>query len=298
MSARRSDQLWTARSERPLRVAMVSEHASPLAVLGGTDAGGQNVFVADLARALGRRGIEVVVHTRRTDPTAPGRIPFAEGVVVEHVDAGPPAPIFWDRLLPWMPAFARSLAGSWSEVRPDVVSSHFWMSGLASLEAARPLGIPIAHTFHALGVIRRREQGANDRSPEERLGIEAMLAREVDRVIATTTDEAFELIGLGAPAEHIEVIPGGVDVERFRPAGPAAERTERPRVVVVSRLVERKGIGNVIEAMATVPDAELVVAGGPAAEGLGDDPAARRLRALAEEVGVADRVRLLGAVGR
>jgi hypothetical protein len=109
----------------PFRIAMVSEHASPLAVLGGVDAGGQNVFVADLARALGRLGAEVVVHTRRTDPDLPRRVPFADGVVVEHVDAGPPVPVFWDRMLPLMPAFTRSLARRWAEDRPDLVSSHF-----------------------------------------------------------------------------------------------------------------------------------------------------------------------------
>ena len=53
-----------------MRIAMVSEHASPLAVLGGVDAGGQNVHVAALAAALGRRGDEVVVHTRRDDPAS------------------------------------------------------------------------------------------------------------------------------------------------------------------------------------------------------------------------------------
>ena len=48
-----------------MRIAMVSEHASPLAVLGGVDAGGQNVHVAALALAMARRGADVVVHTRR-----------------------------------------------------------------------------------------------------------------------------------------------------------------------------------------------------------------------------------------
>ena len=73
-----------------MRIAMVSEHASPLAALGGVDAGGQNVHVAALARELGARGIEVVVHTRRDDPALPKRVEFAPGAFVEHVEAGPP----------------------------------------------------------------------------------------------------------------------------------------------------------------------------------------------------------------
>ena len=283
---------------RPFRVAMVSEHASPLAVLGGADAGGQNVYVADLARALARRGTEVVVHTRRTDPDLPRRVPFADGVVVEHVDAGPPVPVFWDRMLPLMPAFRRSLARTWADDRPDLVSSHFWMSGLVSTQAAGALGIPVAHTYHALGVVRRREKGDADTSPPERIAIEAELARSADHIVATTSDEVFELVGMGGSVDRITVIPCGVDLDHFRPDGPVAPRTRRPRLLVVSRMVERKGIGNVIEALAGVPDVELLVAGGPLPDALADDPEARRLQALADRAGVAGRVRLLGGVER
>ena len=283
---------------RPFRVAMVSEHASPLAVLGGADAGGQNVYVADLARALARRGTEVVVHTRRTDPDLPRRVPFADGVVVEHVDAGPPVPVFWDRMLPLMPAFRRSLARTWAAERPDLVSSHFWMSGLVATQAAGPLDIPVAHTYHALGVVRRREKGDADTSPPERIAIEAELARSADHIVATTSDEVFELVGMGGSVDRITVIPCGVDLDHFRPDGPVAPRTRRPRLLVVSRMVERKGIGNVIEALAGVPDVELLVAGGPLPDALADDPEARRLQALADRAGVAGRVRLLGGVER
>jgi glycosyltransferase involved in cell wall biosynthesis len=280
------------------RIAMVSEHASPLAVLGGVDAGGQNVFVADLARALGRLGVDVVVHTRRTDPEAPHRVPFAENVVVEHVDAGPPVPVFWDRMLPLMPEFRRSLARSWAQERPDLVSSHFWMSGLASLEAAAPLDVPVVHTYHALGVVRRREKGDADSSPPQRTAIEAMLARAADHIVATTTDEVFELLGMGGSVDRITVIPCGVDLGCFHPDGPVALRPARPRLVVVSRLVERKGIGNVIEAVRHVPEVELLIAGGPPLDQLDDEPEARRLRALIDELGVGDRVHLLGGVAR
>src|ERR671932_403312 len=112
-----------------MRVAMVSEHASPLAVLGGVDAGGQNVHVAALATAMGRRGVEVVVYTRREDPSLPRRVRLAPHVLVEHVDAGPPEPVPKDLLLPYMDIFAEELKEAWSYWRPDVVHAHFWMSG-------------------------------------------------------------------------------------------------------------------------------------------------------------------------
>ncbi len=279
---------------------MVSEHASPLAALGGTDAGGQNVHVATLSTALARRGAEIVVHTRRDDPDLPPRVPVAPGVVVEHVDAGPPRPVPKDELLPYMRDFAVELGRSWRARPPDVVHAHFWMSGRASLAAARPLGLPVVQTFHALGVVKRRHQGDKDTSPPPRLREERRLAREADHIVATCSDEVFELLRLGADQRRISVVPCGVDLERFRPDGPVAERDpRRPRLLVVSRLVERKGIDDAITAMAELASRwapELLVAGGPPPEKLDADPEAQRLAALAERLGVRDRVELLGRV--
>jgi D-inositol-3-phosphate glycosyltransferase len=73
-----------------MKVAMVSEHASPLAVLGEADAGGQNVHVAELSAAIARRGHDVTVYTRRGDPDSPERVTTSQGYTVVHVPAGPP----------------------------------------------------------------------------------------------------------------------------------------------------------------------------------------------------------------
>jgi type III pantothenate kinase len=282
-----------------MRISMVSEHASPLAVLGGADAGGQNVHVAALAQAMARRGAQVVVHTRRDDPSVPEYVELSPGVLVHHVDAGPPAQIPKDDLLEHMPAFGRELQEAWRHHQPDVVHAHFWMSGHASLPAARALGIPVVQTFHALGHVKRRYQGEKDTSPAERLDIERGLAASADHIVATCTDEVFELMRLGAARARLTVIPCGVDLERFRPEGPRERR--RPglyRLLSVGRLVERKGVGNAIEALAGVPDAELVVVGGPDRAGLAADPEAQRLVRVARQAGVEDRVELRGRVSR
>jgi glycosyltransferase involved in cell wall biosynthesis/phosphoheptose isomerase len=282
-----------------MRIAMVSEHASPLAALGGVDAGGQNVHVAALAEAIARRGAEVVVHTRRDHEHLARRVHMAPGVEVHHVDAGPPRPISKDELFPYMDEFAERLAEAWRAERPDVVHSHFWMSGYAALRAAKPLGIPVVHTFHALGVVKRRYQGDKDTSPAERIDVEKGIVRRGDQIVATCTDEVFELTRLGASNPRPTVIPCGVDLELFRPDGASDPRDPgRRRLTCVGRLVERKGIGNVISALALVPGAELVVAGGPERSRLHRDPEARRLTELAHETGVADRVELRGRLER
>jgi D-inositol-3-phosphate glycosyltransferase len=282
-----------------MRIAMVSEHASPLAALGGVDAGGQNVHVAALAAALGRLGHDVVVHTRRDDPALPRRVPLAPRVVVDHVDAGPPCEVPKDELLPHMGAFAAQLGAQWHAEPPDVVHAHFWMSAVAALDATEGLDIPIAHTFHALGTVKRRHQGAKDTSPPERLGLERWIARSVDRIMATCTDEVFELLRMGADRHRITVVPCGVDLARFTARGPAEPRPPgRHRLVVACRLVERKGVGNAVIALAELPDTELHVAGGPPVAALDADPEARRLRVLAAEAGVGDRLVLRGRLGR
>ena len=278
---------------------MVSDHASPLAVLGGVDAGGQNVHVAALARQLGRMGVEVMVSTRRDDPTLPRWAALAPGVAVHHVDAGPPYPIPKDDLLPYMDAFAADLTRVWHRWRPDVVHAHFWMSGLAAIQAGRPLDIPVVQTFHALGVVKRRHQGERDTSPAERLEVERQIVAEADRVVATCTDEVFELARLGADVDRVKVVPCGVDLGHFSPEGPVDARTPGlARLVVVSRLVERKGVGNVVTALAEVPGTEVVIAGGPDEAALPEHEEARRLMGLAEAAGVGDRVQLRGRVDR
>jgi D-inositol-3-phosphate glycosyltransferase len=151
--------------------------------------------------------------------------------------------------------------------------------------------------------VKRRWQGSSDTSPPERIGAERLIARAAALVIATCTDEVRELRSMGAPADRIEIVPCGVDLELFSPprdvplasAGSSAGRPAGPaRLLILGRLVPRKGVADAIAALAQVPDAQLLVVGGPAPDRLATDPEARRLLALAAAHGVASRVRLLG----
>ena len=283
----------TAAEAVPVKIAMVSEHASPLAAVGGVDAGGQNVHVAALSRALAARGHRVTVYTRRESARQPEEVVFAPGVTVVHIPAGPAVTMAKDDLLPWMPDFSRLLTRHWRTAPPDIAHSHFWMSGVATLAAARDSGVPVVHTFHALGTVKRRHQGGADTSPRERVETERLIARQADGVIATCADEVAELRRMRTPGGTTRVVPCGVDLRAFTPSGPRTDLGPGPVLLALGRAVPRKGVETTIRALRHVPGATLVIAGGRPGE-----PEPERLARIADRCGVADRVRFLGHVSR
>jgi glycosyltransferase involved in cell wall biosynthesis len=275
-----------------VKVDLISEHADPLAAVGGVDSGGQNVYVAALATALAERGHTVVVHTRRSSESQPARVSLAPGVTVEYVTAGPAAHVPKDELPPYMPEFTERLAERWAARPPDVVHAHFWMSGQAALRAAGG-GIPVVQTFHALGTVKRRWQGEADTSPAHRIETEREIGQRADAVLATCSDEVSELCAMGIPEQRVAIVPCGVDLEAFCPEGPVAPRPGGGVVLSIGRMVPRKGVDTVIAAMRQIPGADLVIAGGSQ-----DDEEAVRLRELADGYGLGHRVHVIGSVPR
>jgi D-inositol-3-phosphate glycosyltransferase len=274
---------------------MVAVDASPLAESGSGLSGGLNVHVAELSRALAGRGHEVRVYTRR-DAAKPARDVslLADGVTVERVSTGPAKPLSEQELLPHLGDFGRRLAELWHDEsrRPDVIHAHLYTSGLAALTATAKTRIPVVETFHFLASVRKKHEGDNASGPEPRAGLERQLGRLADRVIAQSEDEVAELGRLGVNRADLVVVPPGVDLDQFRPDGPAMDRDpDRRRILGVGRLVERKGFADLVMALRRVPDAELVIVGGP-----DKAPEAKRLKGLAERGGVADRLRLVGPV--
>ena len=287
-----------------MRLAMISEHASPLAALGGEDSGGQNVYVAELARRLATMGHRLDVFTRRDSTLLPTVVPFERGVRVVNLPAGPAESVPKDELFPFIAEFRDAFYQFAREVPTayDLVHANFWMSGWVACEAKRDLGLPFAQTFHALGEIKKREQGAADTSPPERQAAEVRILEEADRVLATCPAEVEELLDLyGADPARLTLVPCGVDVRKFRPVDQSKAHKklgipDGPTVVYVGRLVPRKGVDTLIEAFALLPDhldARLVIVGGE--PGVEVSPEVDRLSNLAEKLKVREKVTFTGS---
>jgi glycosyltransferase involved in cell wall biosynthesis len=291
---------------------MISEHASPLAMAGGADAGGQNIYVAHVARQLARSGCSVDVFTRREDPSIPEVVEYVDGVRVVHVTAGPTRVIPKERILPYMVEFGDAL---WSffqrearRGRPyDLMHANFFMSGVAALAVRTRIPVPLVMTFHALGKVRRLHQGSADGFPDSRFAIEATLVRDADRIIAECAQDKDDLVNLyGGDPDRIDIVPCGFDdgelfpIDRARARAALRWNRNAFSILQLGRMVPRKGIDNVIRALAELRhahgrDARLYIVGGSTE--VPDEtatPEIGRLRGIARALRVADRVTFCG----
>jgi glycosyltransferase involved in cell wall biosynthesis len=280
-----------------MKIALVAQHAMPTSSDGTVHVGDQRLL--ELSRSLAGQGHRVTVYAQRHSSAHPDRAEVDPGVTVEFLGQSDGADhVAESDLLAQVPAFTRPLHERWCSDRPDVVHALRWTSGLAALAAARGLQLPVVQSFDSLGVAERRHHVIPRNAGTERIRLEPAIGRSASAVLAGSSDEQSDLTRLGVPRRSIRVVPCGVDTDEFSPEGPVAERAIRPRLVTVADLSEQDALGTLLRAVAKVPGADLVVAGGPAHDRLGDDLSYRRLAKLADTLGVSGQVTFAGQVGR
>ncbi len=285
------------------RVVYLSMHTCPLSKPGQGDAGGMNVYINELAHTMAGRGIDVTVFTRRADEITPEVTEVRDGYRVVHVAAGPPSPIpiadmihhvgeFTEGTLAWMDA-----AG----IQPDVIHSHYWLSGWAGVVLKEALGVPLANSFHTLGRVKdlTRRSDEPPSSPVRTFTEQEVIARS-DCVIASTPHEFEDLLDhYGASPERLCTSPPGIDHSVFMPGDRADARRwlglppRDPLVLFVGRIQPLKAADVAVAALAQIEPVagrkpQLLLVGGPSG-GQGDAELAR-LRSLVAELGVGDRV--------
>ena len=277
-----------------MRIALVAHHGSPLTQATGQESVPQAASIAAHAQALANLGHRVTIYARRDARGLPGSAILAPRVTVEHVAAGPLAPLAADELAEHVAPFGDYLVQRWHRNQPDVVHAYFWTSGLAALAAIRGLDVPLVQTFGTLGAAHRRSSPSP--AQERRIRMEACIARSAHAVLAGTSAEAAELVRMGVPRASVAVVPCGVDTDEFTPEGRVAKRNGRPRLLAVASLRKDQGLDVLVRVLARVPGAELVIAGGPARAQLSKDEVYQELVRQAERFGVADRLSFTGKV--
>jgi glycosyltransferase involved in cell wall biosynthesis len=276
-----------------MRIALVAPGTTPPAHGAGPGAASAD-RITPLAQALAGLGHRVVIYARRDSRGLPSSSILCPGASIEYVPAGPPAPLDDADLTAHLPEFAEYLAQRWRRNPPHVVDAHFWTSGLAALAGTRGLGLPVVQTFTSLATAEQRYGLRQPAGQDPRRRLEAAVARSADLVLASSEEELADLARLGAPRPRIRVVPCGVDTQRFTPEGPAAERNGRRRLVAAQPLTATRDVVVAVRALAEIPDAELVITGGPDPAKLSRDPARREILTLAKKLGVADRLVFTG----
>jgi D-inositol-3-phosphate glycosyltransferase len=298
-----------------MRVAMISYHTCPLAILGGKDTGGMNVYVRDLTRHLGPKGIKVDVFTRSQNEHVPYVLhDLGYGNRVVHVPAGPEVPLPKEELVEYISQFVGGIeqfAGQ-KNIHYDLVHSHYWMSGLAALEIKKQWGVPVAHMFHTLGVMKNRvAQSPEEKEGEYRLDGERLVISGVDRIVAATPAELAQLQWLyGVDQHHVTVIPPGVDISRFYPIPEDEAKAfigvppEDHMLLFVGRIEPLKGLDILLEAIGHYCKERkrgdrsrlflAVIGGEPDADPENMTTEMARLQALREQYGITDVVTFLG----
>jgi len=244
-----------------MRIAMISYHTCPLAILGGKDTGGMNVYVRELTRELGRLGIHVDVFTRSQDEHVPSVLhDLGYGNRVVHVPAGPEVPLPKQELAEYISAFSDYVLefAAKKGCTYDLIHSHYWLSGMVAEELQKAWGSPIVHMFHTLGLMKQRvAQNHEEAEGEYRIRGEHQVLKIANRIVAATVAEMAQLQWLyQADRDNIVVIPPGVDTSHFYPIPPDEAREfigappDSRILLYVGRIEPLKGVDTLIQAIA------------------------------------------------
>lgn len=286
--------------DRAQRVALLTYHACPLAAPGRGKAGGMNVHVRELARAMAAQGVAVDIFTRRHEDQESDAPPIADNVNVVHLPAGPPdAPLAqqFEHLDEFVAGISEHQRNEGAEYR--AVHSHYWMSAWAGRRFAANIGSPHIVTFHTLSRIKMQSR-SGEWEPPVRQESEGKIIADADCIVAFSVHERDAIVRLydGNPS-RIRLVPCGVDLTRFRPLGRAEARNElglngHKVLLYVGRIEALKGVDLLIHTAAHLPtDNVQVLVVGADADGSGE---IARLKQMAEDLNVSEAFEFVGRV--
>ncbi len=252
------------------------------------DTGGQTKYVLELARALAAHPdvdrvdllTRQVIDTKVDDDYAEPMEEIAPGAHIVRIPCGPRRYLRKEVLWPHLDGFVDNALKHLSQVgrTPDLVHSHYADAGYVGARLSQLLGVPLIHTGHSLGRVKRQRLLDNGLAPEtierqynlsQRIEAEEIALGNASLVVASTTQEVEDQYSQyeNYHPKRMVVIPPGVDLDRFHPPRKQAPKPviaaelerflrhpRRPMILALSRADERKNIATLVRAYGENPE--------------------------------------------
>jgi len=227
---------------------------------------------------------------RRHKPLYLGRLRFgappagADSLALQDQGRWPLPRIGW-QMITRNPRPYQRLLGS---RRPALIHAHFGVEGVYALPLAKRLKVPLVTTFHGFDATLSTAALLCSPAWANYPLFRHQLARQGDLFLCASSFIRDRVLAMGFPEARTRIHYIGVDCRTIQPRDPGEET---PTILHVARLVEVKGTEYLIRAFAALAPsqakAELII--------IGEGPLMRRLQELAKTLGLAQRVRFLGA---
>ncbi len=202
------------------RLAVVSYHTCPLSDE-GSEVGGMNVYVLELSKELARNGYVIDIFTRSQSEKSPKIVQVMKNLRVIHLPSGPQKYIPPKMLLNHIPEFLKNFYKFVEKENReyDLLSCHYYLSGIVGLDIKKKFSLPMLMTFHTLALMKNLvARGSEEKETIQRIETELDLVGKAERIIATSENDAEYLATLyDCPREKIQVLIPGINLEIFHP---------------------------------------------------------------------------------
>ena len=283
-----------------MRIAFITVHGCPLRQAGSKDSGGMNIYILEMVKRLAARGIKVDVFTRHHDSLDPQIVTLAPGARLVHLPAGAPS-LDKNSVYELLPIFAAQMRRFCiiNRLSFDLISTHYWLSGLVGMPLASEWDVPHVTSFHTMAEMKRRGR-PEELEISQRDASESEIARAAASVVVWTDDEKEAVVNYcGVDSDNVSVIPPGVDLSRFHPMSQRQSRDylgygPGKNILFVGRLEPLKGIDNLFRAVASLENLKFItlsVVGGD-----GNSQEKTRLEALVKKMRLNQTVHFLGPI--
>lgn len=296
-----------------MKICVISFHSCPYSQLGGNGSGGMSVYLKELTSALADfSDVRIDIFTRAQTPHCVETKYVSPMIRVVQLKGGPEDAIDRQDLYEFIPGFSENLENFILRHKEnyDVVHTHYWLSGLAGGTVKQNLGIPLVHTYHTLGFMKRRMLG--QREHRCRAQSEQHLAHIADFLISPSKEEKESLIKeYGISPSKVRVVYPGVNRRLFYPVyyNGLRKKIDCKKddfvLLYVGRIEPVKGLAAVVSSLEIIRDKKpelfkniklLVVGGGKKEEEFALNQEAARIINLVSQKALSDNVTFLGSI--